>query len=746
MAKSHTGSRSAPASSRRHTRIPLEHSLNRAIDCHQRGDLSTAARLYQDIAVAEPHHADVHFLLGTVYAQLGQFTSAIACLQTARDLRPGHGQTVNNLGLAYQEIGDTAAAEDCFTRAIACAPDLAEAHGNLGNLLLETGRTSQAIRRLEEAVKIHPDYVVGYNNLGIALVEAGNDDEAEDAFEHALRLRSTYLAARINLAKLCETRGRLKEAEDHYRLALQLDPTMAESHFRLGVVQNQLGNRTAARDSFLRAAELDPGYVDAHNNLAAIALEEGRPGDALIYSSRALDREPCHAAAYINRGSALQQQGRILEAMTCFSRAIEIEPDNPTAYSNLLLNINYHADIDRLEIARTHQQCGLLFSAGIRQMRIDERATRTSDRLRVGYVSADFRRHSVSYFLKNLFRHHDRRHVEVFCYGNNAQHDDVTAEIRELADHWRDIHHLGDDATADLIQGDAIDVLVDLSGHMAGNRLAVFARRPCATQITFLGYPNTTGVPALDYRLTDAIADPDDREASQLCSERLVRLPHCFLCYSPPNEAPEIGPLPALHNGYITFGSFNNLAKTNLTVISAWSKILHAMPASRLILKSKGLADTETREHVQELFLQFGIESRRLELLGWTGTSESHLDAYNKVDIALDTFPYNGTTTTCEALWMGVPVITLLGDRHAARVGASLLTNTGLSRFIAEDVSHYISTAVELTSDLENLASIRQSLRRQIAEGPLCNGTQYAQDIESIYLGLVRHRASRGLE
>lgn len=364
-------------------------------------------------------------------------------------------------------------------------------------------------------------------------------------------------------------------------------------------------------------------------------------------------------------------------------------------------------------------------------------------RLRIGYVSADFRMHSVGYFLSAIFLNHDAASVETFCYSGCTDEDEQTGFFRSHAAHWRSTTGLDDSEFAAQIRTDAIDILVDLSGHTYGHRLEVFARKPAPLQVTWLGYPDTTGLSAIDYRLTDPIVDPPGA-ADSASSERLFRLPDGFHCYTAPVAAPDVSRLPAERNGFVTFGSFNNLAKVNHQVLDAWAGVLKEVAGSHLILKSTRLLDPEMRRRVLRLLEHRGIASDRVRLIGKLPTAADHLAVYGEVDIALDTFPYNGATTTCEALWMGVPVVTLAGDRHAGRVGASMLSQVGLQDLVTERSQDYIATAARLAADLSALAVLRTGLRGRLAASPLCDGPRFTRQLEAAFRTMWREWCAAG--
>jgi predicted O-linked N-acetylglucosamine transferase (SPINDLY family) len=356
--------------------------------------------------------------------------------------------------------------------------------------------------------------------------------------------------------------------------------------------------------------------------------------------------------------------------------------------------------------------------------------------LRVGYVSADFCAHPVGYFILPVLAAHDRARVAVHCFSGRLVEDDVSARLRGHAAAWRSTVGVDDAALAAQIRADGIDILVDLGGHTAGNRLGAFARKPAPIQVTWLGYPATTGLRAIDYRLSDAFADPADADRQSV--EALVRLPGGFHCYVPADAAPDVAPAPARAQGVVTFGSFNNLSKVNARVIAAWGRVLAAVAGSRLLVKARPLADPDTRARYQALFAQAGVAPERVSLIATATSWRDHMAQYGQVDIALDTFPYNGTTTTCDALWMGVPVITLRGDRHAGRVGVSLLSHVGLPELIADTLDDYVAKAAALAGDLDRLAALRTGLRPRLVAAPIGDPQRFTRALEDAYREMWR--------
>ena len=473
-----------------------------------------------------------------------------------------------------------------------------------------------------------------------------------------------------------------------------------------------------------KAIELDPKHLGAHVNLGNRLKEAGQLEEAVGHYRIVLDQQPDSVEILSNLASTLTSQGLHAEAARLYDRIAQAAPDLHVAQSNRLMNMNYMQDLTPGEIFTAHQDWGRNFpDPGPAEIR-----SRQGRKLHIGYLSPDLRSHPVFWFLHALLTHYDRDQVTVSCFSNLARGDGKTAVLRELSDNWHEVYSLTDDQLADLIRTSGVDILVDLAGHTANNRLTAMAMRPAPVQMTWLGYPNSTGLAQMDYRITDAISDPDGAE--DFHSEDLIRLEDGFLCYSPPQDAPDPGPLPCEEKGHITFGSFNNLAKLTQGCIESWSDILRQLPDARLLLKARSMDDPGTRKRVFDQFANQGIPADRLDLRGRLKGAWDHLDLYNQVDIALDTFPYNGTTTTCEALWMGVPVLTFTGASHAGRVSASLLSRVGLSDLVASDRQAMVRMAVNLAGDRDRLVDLKQRLRPRMAASPLCDGPGFARQME----------------
>jgi predicted O-linked N-acetylglucosamine transferase (SPINDLY family) len=439
------------------------------------------------------------------------------------------------------------------------------------------------------------------------------------------------------------------------------------------------------------------------------------------------------AETHNNRGNTLEAQGRIAEAALAYERALTLAPGFAGAHSNLLLCLNYDADTDAATIHAAHLDWSTRHAAHVVDATLRHANTRDpARRLRIGYVSPDFYRHPVAAFVEPLLTSHDRQTLEVICYSNVTRADDVTERLRNLADGWREIRGLSDQRIAELVRQDGIDILVDLAGHTAGHRLLVFARKPAPIQVTYLGYPGTSGLSVMDYRLTDEWIDPLG-STDALYTEALVRLAGGSLCFRPPQSAPTVGPLPALRPGQVTFASFNNAAKLSPVAVALWSRVLEAVPDARLLLKSRSFDDRETVERLTAQFGRHGVAPERMEFLSWLPASADHLAVYDRAHIALDTLPYSGCTTTCEALWMGVPVITLQSPEPRSRLSLGVLRQAGLSELIAESPEAYIELARALATDTVRLGTLRTHLREKLRRSPLLDAGAVTRAIESAY-------------
>lgn len=606
----------------------------------------------------------------------------------------------------------------------------------LGNTFAAQGNIEQAIAHYQSACALNPEIPEIYNNLGLLLATQGRTEQAIAHYETALRLKPGYPDAHNNLGNALVTQGKRDLALPHYERALRLCPDHADAHNNLGLLLVALDKADQAISHYERALQLRPDFANAHNNLGLLRAKQGRTGEAVAHYERALLIRPEYADAHNNLGNTLVMQGRTDQAITHYKRALSLEPGYADVHSNLLLTLNYRSGDDLGAIYTAHLEFAKQFEEPVARLAQHHSNVPVPDRpIRIGYVSSDLRQHSVAYFIEPVLEHHDRRRFQIFCYYNSFQEDAVTGRLKSLSDHWRCISGMSDDLAAKQIRDDQIDILIDLNGHAGQNRLPIFARKPAPVQVTWLGYPNTTGLSTIDYRITDGFADPVGM-TEHIHSERLVRLPECFSCYKPFRDAPPVSGLPALVKGHVRFGSFNNLAKVTPDVIAVWARILQAIPSAHLCLKSPGLDEDLLQRLLRESFAKWGIAPERLEFLGRESSQQNHLGRYSGIDIGLDPFPYNGTTTTCDALWMGVPVVALAGKAHAGRVGASLLSNLGLTELIADTPEGYIATALRLAAEPEKLNALRSQLRTRMAASPLTDAHRFTKHLEVALLDM----------
>lgn len=544
---------------------------------------------------------------------------------------------------------------------------------------------------------------------------------------------------RLEEALALHRRGDLVAAEAIYDAVLRDFPGHPGALQLKGTVAFEMGRGAEAKQLLRAALERAPDSYVIHTNLSSALLRTGDISGALLHAKRAVELSPGHADAHNNLGSALLDTGEVVRAMDAYREALRLEPTAKT-HSNLVYAANFIGD-DPQDLLRLHTEWSEACARPLRHRQQPLFNTREPHRkLRIGYLSPDFREHSVAHFALPLLEHHDKSEYWVACYANVRRSDATTKRFQDVADAWIDITAMTDEQVAAKIRADKIDILVDLAGHTGNNRLPVFALKPSPVQVSWLGYPNTTGLSDIDWRVTDAYADPDGAERHH--AEALWRMHGGFLCYEPPVWAPPITERQGAP-GEIAFGSFNHLPKMSAAVMDSWARILERVPGATLTLKAVALLDQGVCDRVLQAYAARGIDPARIRILPFTVERQDHLRCYNAVDIALDPFPYNGTTTTCEALWMGVPVVTLAGQRHSARVGVSLLRQVGLEELIAEDLQQYEDLAVALAEAPETRAAFRGSLRDIVGTSSLCHWTKFVGEMEAAYRSMWKSFCAR---
>ncbi|HEY8746403.1 MAG TPA: tetratricopeptide repeat protein [Tepidisphaeraceae bacterium] len=745
--------------------MTIEQSLEQAMNHHRAGRLGEAEVLYRAILAQQPDHADALHLLGVLAHQIGRNADAVDLIRKAISVRPDAAPYYNNWGVALSAVGrhsDAIAAQSHavaldptdvdshnnlarsfvragqpgaalgeFRAALALTPSDAEILSNLSNVLRLTGDLTEAIAVGRKAISLRPDLPAGYNNLGAALHMAGEFAQAIETYGRAIALRpeggdaaDVYHNLGVSLHRV----GRFEQAIEAFTRATELQAGRAESFHQLAYTLRERGRLDEGMVAARRAIALDANHADAHNNLGIILCEKGLIDEAADAFRQAIVLRNEFGGAYNNLGNALKDTGEIEGAIACYRQAARFDPHTRVA-ENLLYSLHFHPGYDAKQLADEHAAWNQAYARPLAGQIIPNDNERSPDRrLRVGYVSMDLREHPVGRFLLPLLKHHDHSAFEIFCYTDLARPDAVTEKLKNASDAWRTTTGLSDEALAKVIREDRIDILVDLAMHMDGTRMLTFARKPAPVQVTYLAYCSTTGLETIDYRLTDPFLDPPGIDES-IYSEKSVRLAHTYWCYEPPATAPGVAPLPAATKGHVTFGSLNNFGKVSRAALSVWMEIMGKVPGSELIIHA---GEGAHRERVQGDFAQAGISPDRIHFVSRIPISQ-YMHQYNSVDIALDTFPYPGGTTTCDAFYMGVPVITLAGPTAATRGGVSILSNVGLTELIADSKERYVQIGVELAGDLSRLAELRSTMRDRMSRSALMDGAGFARDVEREY-------------
>jgi protein O-GlcNAc transferase len=760
---------------------------------HQAGLLEQAEHLYHRVLQADPCHAEAHHSLGILAYQTGRCDLALASIRQAVTLQPMIAGFHANLGLAHESLGQLPEAVAEYLKAIQLQPDGADAYNNLANVLRRLGRLTEAVAYCQQALRIRPDFPEAYNNLASALLQRGHREEAIVQLRQALRLKPEYPEAHSNLGFALAAKDCLDEAIGHFRQALQLNPNSADAHNNMAsalVSQgkpaeaethcrqalrlrpdfsealNNLGNAlqdqrklAAAADCYREALRLNPKSPETCYNLGNALRELGNLEDAGASFQRALRLKPHFPFAHNNLGNVFLKQGWLDRAVASFQQALRLQPDFGLAYSNYLFCLNYDPEANLGAVFAEHRRWGQLHEPtpptaahGTGQAGGHANDPDPQRRLRIGYVSPDLRYHALTRYLEPVLAHHDPRQVEVFCYAEMLFADAVTKRLQNLAQGWRWTSRQGDTQVAEQIRNDRIDILVDLAGHTAGNRLCVFALKPAPVQTTWLGYLNSTGLRAVDYRLTDDVLDPPEMgevrgarceventssniehrksNSSQYDTEELLRLPFGMCCFAPDPQAPALTPLPALRSGQITFGSMHSLFKINARVFDLWSAVLHAVPTSRLLLFRDTMTAT-AQDYIRRQFKERGIATERLDLRQGSD-APGYLTVYAEIDVSLDTFPYSGGVITCESLWMGVPVLSLRGRRPAGRNSAALLSRVGLADWAVETPEQFVTAAAILPQELDRLTQLRANMRERMT-ATLCDAERFTRGLEDAY-------------
>jgi predicted O-linked N-acetylglucosamine transferase (SPINDLY family) len=750
------------------TDLPTRQTLDAAMEFHRGGDALQAEAMYLQVLSREPNHAEALHLLGLLTSQMGRQPAALELIERAIHADPLAAEYRVNLGVVLEEMGRPEEAIAAYRLAIDLRPDLADAHVNLGNILAKqkrwdeaiaayraalanrpgnprvhnnlgaalynSGQIDPAIAELRKALELQPDFPDALNNLGNAMFLKGELDWAITAYEQAAALNPDLIDAQINLANALDRGGRRDEAlAAHLRIA-RARPDHGPTHLAIGDSYYLQGKWDEAADAYRRAIALQPkddrGYLSLGN-----ALSEKKDLDGAVAAFRtATALRPDAVEALNNLGVAMKEQGRLDDALECCLKALAIDPNNAQVHSNLVYLLSFHPGYDPPALAKEQRRWNELHARPLKSLIQGHANDRSPDRrLKIGYVSPDFRQHVVGQNMLPLLGCHDHERFEIFCYASSARSDSFTELLRPHADMWRNVASRTDEELAKIVREDQIDILVDLSLHMAHNRLGVFARKPAPVQVTYLGYCAGTGLDAIDHRLSDPYLDPSDSDLS-LYSEKTIRLPETYWCYGCAGPTPQPSPPPSAAAGYITFGCLNNFAKVSWVAQDLWAQVLAAVPNSRMIIHSYPGSHLD---EVRERFFRKGVAPDRLEFVTKQPWPQ-YVATYGRIDIALDPLPWGGGITTCDALWMGVPVVSLVGRTAVGRGGKSILSNIGLGELAARRTRQYVQTAIALAESPSRLVELRGSLRQRMLTSPLMNARKFARNVENAYREMWR--------
>jgi len=726
------------------------------------GNSKKAIELIRRAIELRPNVVDFHVDLARILIVENDFIGAVSSLRRALELDPfSSPDTHFELARALAAIGRNDQALQHVEITLKAKPS-ADALALLGGLLLATRRVQQAVDRLEEAVRLAPDRPDLLSTYALALQHRGDMDLAEQTFRKAIHLHPGFAEIRNNLGYLLVLRRQLPEAVEQLQQAIKIRPNFPQAHYHLALAYTGMGRVDEALASYRSALELGPRMADAWEALGRVLMDIRKYRDAVTAFSRAVavrptaqayillsiahggleeldsaiaatrkavEIEPDSADAHDALAGELKWTGQFEEATIHLHRALELNPQHRSAHSKLVYSLLMQEGPTPVEILAEHVRWGRQQTGTIVPLRRPANQAVPDRKLRVGYISNNFRNQAVSLFMLPILQHHDRSVVETFCYSDVAVPDDTTARFQRYASQWRDSAVLSDEQLARQIREDRIDILVELTGHIGKGRLPVLAYRPAPVQISYIGYQGTTGVSAVDYVLTDDWADPPGvAEANYI--EKPYRLPGSFFVYEPPALAPLVGPLPASSNGYITFGCQNAVQKVSPRAVKLWSRVMSAVPDSKLMLMTTHC--TETNRRLLTQFAESGITADRVQLVPRTGPGQ-YYRRYNAIDIALDPVPFNGHTTTCDAAWMGCPTVTLSGQIYAHRFGGSVLRNLDLADLVTETEDTYVDAAVKLANDRERLAALRSNLRFVMQRSLITDGKRFTANLESAY-------------
>jgi predicted O-linked N-acetylglucosamine transferase (SPINDLY family) len=723
--------------------LNTEEAFRLATQHQAAGRFPNAKALYQQVLQREPRHPEALRRLGVLARSAHRFDLALDLLTRAIEAGAPEASCRFELGLAHAVQGRWDEASMALERVLTLDPVHGEALLQLGNVRLAQGRLAEAEACYQKLVELDPGSVEGHHNLGLARRRQGRIEEAEACHRSALAALPAYAAALSSQGSARLAQGEAAEALVSYRRLVELRPDDAEAHTNVGSALYAMGECEQAVASLRRALELQPDSARAWQELGAARLKQDRPDEAIEHFRRALELQPGAVAALHGLGKALLRRGQPAEAAAWLQRSLAETPGSAELHSSrlhflLLCQPSREAEA----VFEAHREFDARYASALKAQWPRHTNPRDADRrLRIGYVSPDLRRHSVAFFFEPVLAHHDRERFDIHAYYNHSWQDEVTARLRSCVDTWVPCAAMSDEQLASRIRADGIDILVDLAGHTSGNRLLAFARKPAPVQATWLGYPATTGLDAMDYRLCTLETDPPGQEAWH--SERIYRLPGSLWCYRAGSDDPPVpAPPPLLARGYVTFGSINHPAKVSPAALARWADILRVTPGSRLVMTS--VPAGAGRQAFLERFAALGIGSERIEIHGRLSLAD-YRALLERIDIALDPFPYNGTTTTCDTLWAGIPVVSLRGETSVARSGHALLTSIGLSELVAGSEAEYVAIVVALARNPERLEALRRGLRPAFERSVLRDEAGFTRELEAAYREMWRKWCEEGM-
>lgn len=671
--------------------LKFKETFARAFDNHKKNNLEVAENLYQEILKIDPAHVESIFLLGSLSAQIKKFKKAKELLSRAVKLDPLH----------------------------------VDAYNNLGNVLKEMGENQEAIECYKKVIKIQSNYIDAYNNLGIILQELQKFNDAIEYYKKAIQIEPNHVNTNYNLGNILKELNEYDKAINCYQKVIRIQPNHVQSYYNLGNVFRILGELKKAMECYQKAIDIDPNYLSAHNNLGIVLQELKEFEKAMMCYQKIIHIDPMHAIAHNNLGIVFQELHEFKKAIEYYEKAIKLKPNFTHAYSNILFTSFYFEKDD----PKYYLLQAKKFRSSIKPIKENllnnYKFNKNPEKLKIGFVSGDFKKHPISYFLLDTLKNLKKCNLELFAYSNSFKSDSMTEKLKVHFNKWNEVFNKEDKDVINLIREDGINILFDLPGHsnFTENRLPIFVNKPAPIQVSWAGYLGSTGLPEIDYIIGDPCLTP--KKDIEHFIEKIFLLPNIWCCFSIPEYEIEIKELPAIKNGYITFGCFNNLSKINQRVVSLWCKILKSIPGSKIFLKTPKLSDSYLRKKITDNFQNEGVDKSALILEGHSPRKE-FLNSYNKVDIALDPFPYSGGTTSFEASWMGTPVLTKKGYKSVSRSTESINRNLNMYDWVANDEDEYLKKAIKFSNNLEQLAKIKSNLRQVALRSPVFNSSHFA--------------------